>query len=465
MGPEGTLVATLRRAATHHGARVAVRDDVAELTHASLARAADDAAARLVARGVRRGHRVAVVAPNSVDWVVAAFGALVAGATLAPVHHGLAPQQRDAALARVRPALVLTADDLPGVTTGPVPGRGCPTPPAAEDVALVLTTSGTTGPATSVPMTHGQLSRLYGDVSATLRLTPDDLLLGVVPLAHSFGFNGVLLVAMAAGAGVRLVTRHDPPDTAALVRGERVTVVAGPPTVLHDLYAEYGGRPLEGCRLAVTGGTEVHARRLAEVCRALGIPRAVVGYGLTEACGTVGLGALDPAGESAEEQVPVWPVPGVEVRISRSGRVQTRGYQVAVGASRLEDGWLDTGDLGRLTDAGLVVEGRGDDAVVVRGFNVAPSQVEEAIANHPAVRAVAVVGVADDRSGQQLVACVVPGDGEVVIGPDLVTWARERLAAYQVPGRVVVLDRLPTTLTGKVSRARLRELVAADGGP
>ena len=203
----------------------------------------------------------------------------------------------------------------------------------------------------------------------------------------------------------------------------------------------------------------------------------VAGYGMTETSGTVALGDL-PA--KPDGPVP-WmvPLPDCEVRISDEagaavppgvrGRVQVRGYHVCradLGAPEVDPGaWFDTGDLGELDAAGrLAIAGRAGDTIIVSGFNVDPREVEAALREHPQVADVAVVGVRDARSGQRLLACVIP-TGHPPTSADLVAHGRARLSPYKVPGEYVVLDQLPRTATGKLSRAALRRMVeGSDGG-
>jgi acyl-CoA synthetase (AMP-forming)/AMP-acid ligase II len=477
-GPEArSLVDLWESRARLHPEQVAVWDDTRELTYADLASGARDCAAALATRGIEPGDRVLLLGRNTVSWVVAAFGVLRAGAVLAPLGHGVGSAERAHALRDLAPRLVVAEDpDDPGWAGVPLPevvaideivGVGIAADPPAVDPrrpALVLATSGTTGQAAHIPMTHEQLLRLYTDVSERVGVVPEDRLLGVVPLSHSFGFNGVLLIALVAGASVRLVPEYDATRTAELLRAEELTVLAGPPTLFHDLQAR--AEPGSGsARIAITGSTEVSAPRIRAACAALGIGDIVVGYGLTETCGTVAIGRMALDGD--EERPLMEPVGGVDVRVvddsgrsqpaGRLGRIEVRGFNVAVPTGD----WLDTGDVGRFDDQGrLCVEARSKDTVVVSGFNVIPREVEEALLLHASVSSVAVVGVPDERQGEQLVACVVPAPGVAVSEEELVAHGRSRLAAYKVPRRFLVLDRLPTTSTGKLSRARLRELVS-----
>jgi len=471
------------RAATHPD-RPAVQDDATALTYAELVSRARAVARFLRERGVLAGDRVVVQGPNRVAWVVAAYGVLLAGATVAPLGHRVPEAERERLLDRLAPRLVLHDDTVPAVAGAvrfsalealaplPVPLAGAgPAPVPADDAALVLCSSGTSGAVKAVPMTHAQLLRVYDHVARVLGATGDDVWLATVPLAHSFGFNGILLVAMMAGATVRLLPGYDPSRLTRLLREERITVLAGPPTIYHDLAGLDAGAARRHTRLGIVGSTEVSAPDMARLAQHLGIPRVVAGYGMTETSGTVALGDL-PA--HPDGPVP-WmvPLPGCEVRISDDtgtavpaglrGRVQVRGYHVCradLGAPDVDpDAWFDTGDLGELDAAGrLAIAGRAGDTIIVSGFNVDPREVEAALREHPQVDDVAVVGIRDPRAGQRLLACVIP-TGRPPTSAELVAHGRARLSPYKVPGEYVVLDQLPRTATGKLSRAALRRMV------
>jgi acyl-CoA synthetase (AMP-forming)/AMP-acid ligase II len=465
-----TLADVIDRGSRLFGDRLAVVDDGVALSYVALRARVHAMASQLRAEGVRPGDVVAVEGRNRVWWVVAAFGALMCGAVVAPLSHDHSSAERAAKLDGLAPVLVLTEDwTSSGAQSNSPPMYSGP---RADDVALLLATSGTTGSPDYVPMTHGQLVRLYGEVSRRLGLTSDDRIFGAVPLAHSFGFNGVLLAGLLAGSRVRLLPAYDRHRVAALVRDERLSVVAGPPTVFHDLAQAVV--PLgDSCRMAITGSAVVSARPLRETCDGLGIADVIVGYGLTEAAGTVSIGVL----QRDVDQVWMTPLSGIAVRIvdetgtelhaGEPGRILVRGYNVCRrslrGPARDPAHWLDTGDLGRLDAGGrLVVESRRDDMVVVSGFNVYPQEVEAVLLKHPAVAAAAVIGLPDPRQGQQVVAGVVASDGQRPSEAELIAHCRRSMAPYKVPRRVVALAQLPLTSTGKVSRTALRRRLEGD---
>lgn len=464
-----------------HPTRPAVRDDEVELDFATLAARARSVARLLGERGVLAGDHVVVQGPNRVSWVVAAYGVLLAGATAVPLGHRVPDAERQRLLDELLPKVVLHDDALTSVPGGVSFGQLEALPPVPEPLpdpgvdpaapALVLSSSGTSGRIKAVPMSHEQLLRMYDDVRGVLEADADDVWLGVVPLDHSFGINGILLVALLAGACVRLLPDYHPERLARVLRSERVSVLAGPPTIYHDLVKVDPGAAAAHTRIGIVGSSEVSAPETARLARLLGIPRIVAGYGMTETCGTVAIGEL-PA--HPDDPLP-WmsPLSGVEVRICDErgaplpprvpGSVQVRGYLVCRPYTAAPDlrpgGWFDTGDIGELDRAGrLAIVGRSDDMVIVSGFNVHPHEVESVLATCPGVAQVSVVGVRDPRRGQRLVGCIVP----VGVAPtvqELDAHARRRLSGYKVPGDYLFLDSLPLTRTDKVSRAALRRRV------
>lgn len=459
---------------------LAVDDGTVRLTWSGLLAAAAGAADALRAVGAGPGDVVVLQARNTAAWVVAAGGAQLLGATLAPLGAEEPPAARREYAERLGARVVVSEAPMPGelslasvwAAVDHVEPPSPPPPSGRSGPAVVLGTSGTAGHRTTVAMEHSVLLRLYADVAAMLDIDDRDRLLGVVPLAHSFGFNGLLVIALLTGASLRLVPDRDRYALAGVVRESGATIVAGPPALLHDLVASVrtGGNLGPQVRLFMTGATEIRPGALLPLAAEAGIPRVSAGYGLTQTCGTVAI-CPDIGRTSDGVHGPMTVVPGVEVLVTDAtgrpvpagerGRVLTRGYQVAVPADR--DGWLATGDEGHLhPDGSLCVTGRLDDQLVVSGFNVDPARVEQALERSPHVARAAVVGVPDERRGHRLVGVVVPRDpaGDGRDDAAVLAGARAVLAGYEVPDALVWVDALPHTTTGKLSRAGVRALLA-----
>jgi acyl-CoA synthetase (AMP-forming)/AMP-acid ligase II len=264
------------------------------------------------------------------------------------------------------------------------------------------------------------------------------------------------------------------------VEAERVTVLPGAPTIYQSIldHPDRDKRDLSSLRVAVTGAADIPVELIHRVQRELPFDTIITGYGLTEG------GTACATSEGDDPEAIATTVgrarPGFEVRIvgegdrnvetGEAGEVLLRGGSVMAGylddpeetAKVLSaDGWLRTGDLGVLDDAGrLRIVGRVKDMFIVGGFNVYPAEIENALLRHPAVRQVAVIGVPDGRLGEVGMAFVVTVPEGPVTGDDVITWCRDQMANYKVPRAVEVVDELPTNATGKVVKDVLRERAA-----
>ena len=323
----------------------------------------------------------------------------------------------------------------------------------ADDTAVVLFTSGTTGEPKRVELSHSVL-RANAEYLAreALALSEDDVLFGSAPLAHVFGLTACMNAAIAAGATLALVPRFDAHQALDLIEREGVTVFMGVPSMLTALLAasaDTGRAPR--MRLAHVGGAPLPLEALHAFEERF---ETIVldGYGMTETGGVV---AINHAGRPRKPGSVGTAAAGQELRIAGDGEVLVR----------TEGRWLPTGDIGRLDEDGyLFLLDRKKDVILRGGYSVYPRQVEEALLAHPDVREAVVLGVPDERLGEEVVALVVacrPCSGEGVKA-----FARERVAAYAYPRLVVLVDELPHGPTGKIQRreidrAHLAELLAA----
>jgi long-chain acyl-CoA synthetase len=474
-------------------ASVALVDGEFELTFGELADLVAATRGGLVALGVRPGDRVAIAIPGSMPFVVAHLAALGVGAVSVP----LDPREPGPALSRALAAAgagLLLAGDAPGVEGldrdrldlgrvvrlgGPAWDRltrGDPVPIVdrpADAAAVVLLTGGTAGMPRPAMLTHANLAHNLDQVASVpgRRPGPSDSVLVALPLSHVFGLNAVLHLSLVGGASAVLLDPFVPRRALELVARHRITHVAGVPAMWDALLSEPGAPDgaLASVRVASSGGASLPPRTAAGVEARFGV-HVDEGYGLTEASPVVttasGVGA--PRGSVGP------PLPGVEVRIVDAdgstalqhdpGEIWVRGPNVFAGylgdpeataAVLTADGWLRTGDLGVVDEAGnLFVVDRAKDLVIVSGFNVVPAEVEEVLAGHPGVRAVSVAGVAHERTGETVEAWVVPAEDDLDVG-ELLDRCRRDLARYKCPTAVHLVDALPAGPTGKVLRRSL----------
>ncbi|WP_369816360.1 FadD3 family acyl-CoA ligase [Mycobacterium sp. 852014-50255_SCH5639931] len=426
--------------------------------------------------GVGKGDRVAIWAPNSAEWIIAAFGLLTAGGVLVPVNTRFKADEAGDIITRSKAKAVLVQKGFLGqdytapagipvidMKSGFLSG-GSPFECAVSgtDIADVIFTSGTTGRPKGAMMNHRQTLRMYEEWATLADLRQGDRYLQINPYFHTFGLKAGLITSFLRGATMLPVAVFDVDTVVNLIERERVTMLPGPPTLYHSLLTIGDKTKLSTLRAGVTGAADIPVELVRRIHDELPFQTLMTGYGLTEA-GNV---TLSRPGDSFEDVATTAGLPceGVEVRIADDGEVLVRGYGVMQGylddpAATAEaidtDGWLHTGDLGRLDAAGrLRIDGRKKDMFIVGGFNAYPAEIEGYLLEHPAVAQAAVIGVPDDRLGQVGKAFVVAKTQ--VSEDDLLIWCRERMAGFKAPRSIQFLVELPLNATGKVMKDQLR---------
>jgi O-succinylbenzoic acid--CoA ligase len=462
------------RALQHPDAPALVADS-RRLSYRALDAEVSAWAGRLARHGVRPTDRVAVLAWNGLPAVALIFAVRRLRATLVPLNARLTRAELTPLVERARPRVVLAEeallDRVDGATsielleqtpTAVHPGSDALAPD--EDWA-VLFTSGTTGQAKGARLPVSALLASAAASGANLGATADDRWLCNLPLFHVGGLAMAVRCAVD-GATLVLQRRFDALETARLLHDERITHASFVARTL-ALTLDAGARP-GFLRAVLVGGGPVPPE-LSARARAASLP-VLQTYGLTEACSQVT--TERPAEADGSSAGPA--LPGLSVRIAdvpgddAAGEIQVRGPTLMAGylddddatGRALADGWLRTGDLGRLDARGrLHVLARRFDLILSGGENVYPAEVEAVLAAHPAVAEAAVVGRADAAWGEVPVAVVVLHPGARTDG--LLEWARSRLAGFKVPADVVALPALPRTAAEKVDRLALRQALDA----
>lgn len=438
------------------------------LTYAALDRGANRVAEWLAGR-TGENELVAMRLPPGPVALALMHGAWRAGRPLAPLSTGWTDRELDAALEALgRPAMVVAdSGDLAECLDGGGPeavfdswGRD----PTA--VRVVLCTSGTSGRPRPIRITEANLAASASAVAGRLGLRPEDRWLAALSLAH---VGGLALTHRAAAIGAAVVTipRFDAAGVAELVDGGEVSHVSLVPTMLLRLIEARDGRPAPpGLRCVLVGGAAC-GRPLLEQALDLGYPVSLT-YGLTEATSQVA--TASPEHVRRKPWTVGRPLAGVEVRIGAGGPSGTRdaraGGEIVVRGPTVcrerlsEDGWLHTGDLGRIDgDGDLEVLGRISDAIVTGGVTVHPAEIEAVLADHPSVAEVAVTGIPDAEWGEVVAAVVRPGSpASPPELPELLAFCRDRLSAAKRPRALLVVAALPRNANGKVDRGRLAEL-------
>jgi len=510
----------VRSAAARFGEAEAVVDGTTRFTFAELHTAMLDAVRAMMAFGIRRGDRVGVWAPNSVQWVVAALGVLGAGAVLVPLNTRFRRDEAAYILRRSGARALLTVDDFLGndfvgmlagadpdnpvlqrtvlltgrrgddtLTWSDLLGAGCALPVesaeaavdsiAAEDLSDIMFTSGTTGRPKGVMITHRQSLRAHGWLTKAMGFRHGDSYLIVPPFFHTFGYKAGWLACVIHGVTAIPVSVFNPQHALELIADEKVSILCGPPTLFEDLLDAQrdAAYDLSSLRLTMPAAAHVSPDLMLRIRAQMHVEVTHSGYGLTEATSSVtstlpGVDDLDDilhtVGRAVlDVELRVVDDAGVDVAPGMPGELWVRGYNVMRGywndpegtaETITEDGWLRTGDIATIDNRGYVrITDRKKDMIIVGGFNVYPAEVERVMAAHPAIREVAVVGVPDKRLGEVPAAFVV-ADLEWPDGEAaLILWAREQLANIKVPRRVVTLDSLPRNASGKVLKNQLRD--------
>jgi O-succinylbenzoic acid--CoA ligase len=441
------LASWLARSAATHPRRVALAGGGERLTYADLEVRVAGAARRLAGHGVGPGDRVVLAMDTSIDYAVLLHGLVSLEAVAVPLDPRLAPAELADRIGGVEPALVVRDPaDVFDAPQGAKAGASLDRPIDLDAVHCVIHTSGSGGRARAVELTYGNHLWSALGSGARIGIDPRDLWLCCLPLHHVGGL-AILMRSVVHGTGV-LLERFDAGALASLISAERPTVASLVGTMLGRLLE--AGAELDRLRCVLLGGGPVPPELIETAVRA-GVPLAPT-YGLTEAASQVT--TLPPEELERKPGSAGTPILPCEVGIEE-GLIMVRGANVAPGAAG-EDGWLRTGDLGRIDGEGhLYVLGRADEVIVTGGENVSPEEVEQALIAHPAVDDAAVSAREDPEWQQAIVASVVLRDGAAVTVDELREFCRGRLAPFKVPKQITFAKRLPRNEQGKLERRNL----------
>jgi fatty-acyl-CoA synthase len=510
-----SLGASLREAAKHWPAAPAFADGSGSWSFSQMDESVDHVACGLLALGLQRGDRIGVLGPNQIGWLrlflaAARIGVCVVALSVRYRDHellGMLGESGARALFTVRSAegvdfvglvrgLRDRLDQLAHVGTFEADADGALTLAAlertpidarrlaqataavgADDAAMVIFTSGTTGRPKGALLTHGSMLAAARAEAEHLRIVPGDHLKVAMPLNHVGGITCCILTMLLGGASSELVPAFKAETVLQMMAARPPTVIVGVPTMLTLLlmHREKVAVDLSRVRLVITGGSNADGELLSRLMAAM--PRATVMnlYGMSESSGALVMTPWD-ADRGAVLSSIGRPLPGAELRVvgpsgadvpaGEVGELWFRGLGVVKGYLGREategsfgsDGWLRTGDMGCIEESGFIhLRGRKKDMFIQGGFNVYPAEVENFIASHPHVLMVAGIGVPDPVLGEVGRYYVVLRAGAATTAEDLRTYCAQHLADYKVPRQIVFRDQLPLTPTGKVLKAALRD--------
>ncbi|WP_084733128.1 AMP-binding protein [Sphingobium chungbukense] len=524
-----TLDHTLPEVIAHVAARYGstpfiMGEDGARISFAQYKERVDGLARALIAHGVAHGERVAIWAPNSPEWMIAAAAAESIGAIMVPVNTRFKGGEALYILAKTRAKILFTVTgflgndyaamlvqagggagetgpvrDLPGLShivalDGPafaalqreraeeatLAARVAAVTP--QTIADILFTSGTTGQPKGAMHNHGQALWVPAIWNESNDLRAGDRMAIVNPFFHSFGYRSGWISALVAGITVYPLATFDAEALLGLIEREKISVLMGPPTIFFSLmeHPRFGAFDISSLRVGHTGASNVPVELIRAGREIFGFDLFLTSFGQTECTALATVNYPDASFETIARTVGK-PLPGVELRIvdadgnplppGESGELLIRGPVVMQGyfeepeqtAATIDaDGWLHSGDVGCIGEDGtLRILDRLKDVVIVGGFNAYPAEIENILRKHPAIADVCIIGWPDDRMGEVCAACVILKEGAALTLADLTAWSREQMANYKVPRHLFLVDDFPRTPLGKIQKFLLRDQAKA----
>lgn len=502
-----TIPHAAQAAARRFGDAPAVILPERQVSFAELWEMARAAGSAFLSEGIGLNDRVAIWAPNSLEWIVAALGAQTVGAAIVPLNTRLKGGEAGDQLRRSGARMLFTvgeflgtdyaaliaSEDLPdlivtirfddGWDAWLARGNGADDPVvdtalaqiAPDTLSDVIFTSGTTGAPKGAMHTHGRVIPVFANWAEVTDLREGDRYLVANPFFHTFGYKAGWVAALLKGAAIVPMATFDTGAAIRLIEKERISFIPGAPTIYQSLLT---APPFDSSslRVAVTGAATVPPVLVERMHTELGFDVVVTGYGMTE-CGNITMcRAGDPielvassCGRAVPElELKIINETGGFLAVGEAGEIVVRGSGVMLGylddaAATAEaidaDGWFHTGDVGVLDDDGyLRITDRKKDMFICGGFNAYPAEIEKQLSAHPAVAEAAVIGVPDERLGEVGKAYVVLRPGAIASEAELIAWARAEMANYKAPRSVALIEALPRNASGKVMKADLRQL-------
>jgi long-chain acyl-CoA synthetase len=488
------LALNLSTSAERFGERVALKLDGLEVSYGLFDEAAARVAGLLREKGVGPGDRVGVMLPNVPYFAVVYYGVLRAGAVVVPMNVLLKAREVSFYLRDPAAKVLFAWHDFAGAAETGTGDAGADlvlvepgafeellmgTEPAREvaardpdDTAVILYTSGTTGTPKGAELTHDNLRRNVEIACGLFDISEEDVVLGALPLFHSFGQTCALNACVRAGGTLTLLPRFDAAKALEIIQRDRVTIFEGVPTMYAAMLHSEAEADTSTLRLCVSGG----AAMPGEVLRAFEERFGCVileGYGLSE---TSPIASFNHPDRERKVGSIGTPIAGVEMKVvddagndlpaDEVGEIVIRGHNVMKGYWRMPDataeairdgGWFHTGDMAKVDDDGyFFIVDRKKDLIIRGGYNVYPREIEEVMYEHPAVAEAAVVGVPHEDLGEEVAAFVALKPGQRADPDELRSFVKDQVAAYKYPRSVFIVDELPKGPTGKILKREIR---------
>jgi long-chain acyl-CoA synthetase len=472
---------------------LALKVDETEVPYAALDAASARVAGHLLERGLQPGDRVGVMLPNVPYFAIVYYGVLRAGGTVVPMNVLLKERETTFYLSDPQAKVVFAWHDFAGAAQHGAAESGAEcivvapgefeqllagTQPLTEvadrsddDTAVILYTSGTTGSPKGAELTHGNLRRNVEVVVDMLQLSSSDVILGALPLFHSFGQTCGLSAAIASGACLTLIPRFDPAKALEIVERDEVTVFEGVPTMFGAMLHGVQDHDATSLRLCVSGGAAMPVEVMRAFEDAFGC-KILEGYGLSETSPVASFNHPDRERKPGSIGTPVAGVEmkvvdehDSEVPVGDVGEIVIRGHNVMKGywnragatAEAMRGGWFHTGDMAKVDEDGyFFIVDRKKDMIIRGGYNVYPREIEEVLYEHPAVREAAVIGVPHPEFGEEVAAAVALKPDADVTEDELRDHVKAQVAAYKYPRHVWLVDELPKGPTGKILKREIQ---------
>ncbi len=486
--------------------RLAIQDGDWSLSYEDLAKHVKLAGGVMASKGLKKGDRFAIWAPNCAEWIIIALAGQALGAIMVTLNtrykgaeaadilrrskckmlftvsgflgHDYPAMLSDEKLSDLQDVIVIKSGETRVAYDEFIDKHVLPlnqSVPEDNDISDIIFTSGTTGAPKGAMTTHGQNAQVFQSFTDAIGMTAEDRYLVVNPFFHSFGYKAGWLSCLIKGAAIFPLAVYNPKTVLEQIERDKISVMPGAPTIFQTLLAhsDLKAHDISSLRVATTGATTIPVDLIRRMHEDLGIDNVYSAYGLTESSGVV---SLCQKGDDFETIATTCgrALPGTEIRIvddagrdvdeGEEGEIWVKGFNVMQGYLDDEqatkdaithDGWLKTGDIGTQDADGYIkVTDRKKDMVIVGGFNCYPAEVEKALLQHPAISDVAVIGIADDRLGE------VP-QAHIVIKSELtaeavIAWSREHMANYKVPRSIIFHDTLPRNASGKIQKYLLK---------
>ena len=488
------LASVLTDSAQRDPDHVALRLDDMEVSYGLLDEGSARLAAVLAERGLEPGDRVGIMLPNVPYFGVCYYGVLRAGCVVVPMNvllkrrevafylgdsgaklmfawEGFADDAKAGAEEAGAECIVVKPGEFEELLASVEPGRDV-VDRDPGDTAVILYTSGTTGTPKGAELTHENLKTNCEITRDMFGIGDDVVTLGALPLFHSFGQTCGMNATLAAGGTLTLIPRFDPGKALEIIQRDKVSLFQGVPTmysaILHlEGHDKFDTATLETC---VSGGSAMPVELMRGFEAAFDC-KILEGYGLSESSPVASFNRPDRERKPGSIGIPI---EGVEMKVvdddgndvaqGEVGEIVIRGHNVMKGywnkpdetGDTLVDGWLYTGDMAKIDEDGyFFIVDRKKDLIIRGGYNVYPREIEEVLYEHPAVREAAVVGLKDDKLGEEIGAAIALKDGEDVSAQELRDFVKEQVAAYKYPRQVWFVDDLPKGPTGKILKREI----------